>query len=211
VSKLSTGFMIVILLVSLLLIEITVSSALSGSVMSGGTSGSSEEDYQHMVDQVVDGISTYLQIKDQKGKYYNVDGVKKIGKIALWVSPLFSQDIDVSQLTIQLCNGEKVAVLTYSGDAEYLGSNTVFEHPIWDNLTGANFGFIPIIDLDGSLVNYNLINENSDNAYVVFRLPEDMMLVKGDSLTVTLFPSTGIVRTTILEAPPPIKSVVTFE
>lgn len=202
-----TGLTGSILLISLILIGITVGSAITGGTLGGTT----EQDYQHMVGQVIDGISTYLQIKDQKGKYYNIDGVKKIEKIALWVSPLFSQDIDVSQLTIQLCDGEKVTVLTYNGDAEYLGSHSLFEHPIWDNLTGANFGFIPIVDLDGSLVNYHVINENSDNAYVVFRLPEDMMLVKGESLTVTLFPSTGIVRTTILEAPPPIKSVVTFE
>lgn len=202
-----TGLIGSILLISLILIGITI-----GSAITGGTLGSTtEQDYQHMVDEVIDGISTYIQIKDQKGKYYNIDGVKKIEKIALWVSPLFSQDIDVSQLMIQLCDGEKVAVLTYNGNAEYFESYSLFEHPIWDSLTDANFGFLSIVDLDGSLVSYDTINENSDNAYVLIRLPEDMMLTKGESLTVTLFPSTGIVRTTILEAPPPIKSVVTFE
>jgi len=202
-----TGITSSILLISLILIGITV-----GSAITDGTLGSTtEQDYQHMVDEVIDGISTYLQIKDQKGKYYNIDGTQKIEKIALWVSPLFSQDIDVSQLTIQLDDGEKVAVLTYDGNAEYLGSHSLFEHPIWDNLTGANFGFLSIIDIDGSLVSYDTINENSDNAYVLIRLPEDMTLVKGESLTVTLFPSTGITRTTILKAPLPMKSVVTFE
>jgi len=202
-----TGITSSILLISLILIGITV-----GSTIMGQTTGTTtEEDYQHMVDEVIDGISTYLQIKDQKGKYYDIDGAQKIEKIALWISPLFSQDIDVSQLTIQLDDGEKVAMLTYDGNAEDMRPYSLFEHPIWDNLTGTNFGFVSIVDLDGSLVNYDTINENSDNAYVLIRLPEDMTLAKGESLTVTLFPSTGITRTTILEAPLPMKSVVTFE
>jgi hypothetical protein len=34
---------------------------------------------------------------------------------------------------------------------------------------------------------------------------------KYDTMKVTLFPSTGITRTTILQAPIPMSSVVTFE
>jgi archaellin len=202
-----TGLTGSILLISLILIGITVGSAITGETLGGTT----EEDYQHMVDEVINQISTYLQIKDQKGKYCNMEGVQKIEKIALWISPLFSQDIDVSQLTIQLDDGKNVIMLTYDGNAEAMRPYSLFEHPIWDNLTGANFGFASVVDLDGSLVNYDIINENSDNAYVLIRLPECMMFSKGESLTITLFPSTGIVRTIMLKAPPPIKSVVTFE
>lgn len=202
-GQLTTGVTIVILLISLMLIGVTVAQSLDGTT---------EEDYNQMVSEIIDGITSYIQIKDTIGKYYDINGVKKIEKIAIWISPWVSQEIDMSQLTIQLCNGETVKILTYDGNAEYMGSNSLFEHPIWNNITGTNFGFISIVDLDGSLVNYDTINEKSDNAYVLIRLPEDMTLAKGESITIILFPSTGI--TTMLEdlkAPLPMKSVVTFE
>ena len=71
--------------------------------------------------------------------------------------------------------------------------------------------FISVVDLDESLVDYDIINDYSDNAYVVFRLPNDMTLLKNEKITVTLFPSTGITRTTVLKAPMPMSSVITFE
>ena len=204
-GKIITGLTALILLVSSLLIGLTVAS-----VMSEGTSGDTGGDIDQMTGEIIDEISTYIQIRDQKGKFYEVDGVQKIEKIALLISPLVTQDIDVSQLTIQLSNGETVRMLTY-GDAEYIGSNSLFEHPIWNNMTGGNFGFISIIDIDESLVDYNTINDYSDNAYVIFRLPPDMALAKHDKIIVTLFPSTGTTRVIELEAPMPMSSVVTFE
>ena len=75
----------------------------------------------------------------------------------------------------------------------------------------AIFGFISVVDLDESLVDFNVINDYSDNAYVVFRLPNDMALLKYEKITVTLFPSTGITRTIALKAPMPMSSVITFE
>ena len=202
-----TGITTLILLISLILIGITVASVILGDAVGTTT----EEDYDQLLEETIDEISTYLLIKDQKGKYYDISGEQRIEKIALWITPLVSQEIDISQLTIQLYNGETVRILTYNGNAEYLESNLLFEHSIWSNITGDNFGFISIIDLDGSLVGYNAINEDSDNAYVLIRLPEDMTLAKRESIIVTLFPSTGITRTTVLKAPLPIKSVVTFE
>ena len=190
-----------------MLIGITVASVITGE----NTGATTEENYDQMTEEIIDEISTYIQIKDQKGKYSEINGERRIDKIALWISPLVSQVIDVSQLTIQLNNGETVMFLVYDGNAENLESNSVFGHPIWNNIDGSNFGFISVIDLDGSLVDYDTINDCSDNAYVVFRLPNDMTMTKHEKLIVTLFPSTGITRTTILEAPLPIKPVVTFE
>jgi len=206
-SKIITGLTSIILLVSLLLIWVT-----TASVLSDGNSGFTEEtNLDQITNEVIDEISTYIQIRDQKGKFCEIDGVKKIQKIAILISPLFTQDISVSQLTIQLDNGESVHMLNYSLYAESSDQNSIFEHNIWNNITGENFGFISICDLDDSLVNYDLINDYSDNAYIVFRLPSDMTLAKHDKIIVTLFPSSGITRVIELEAPLPIKSVITFE
>ena len=203
----NTGITTIILLTILLLVGLTVASVITGE----NTQYTNEQNYDQMTEEVINEISTYIQIKDQKGKYYNINGTQKIEKIALLISPLVSQDIDVTQLTIQLDNGEKVKILSFDGNASKIDSNTLFNHPIWKNLTGNNFGFISIVDLDNSLIDHNTINDYSDNIYVVFKLPNDMTLEKRDKLIVTLFPSTGITRTTLLEAPLPIHSVVTFE
>ena len=58
---------------------------------------------------------------------------------------------------------------------------------------------------------YDVINEDTDMAFVIIRLSDDMTMTKGDKLILTLFPSSGIARTIILEAPLSMRSIVTFE
>jgi len=199
----STGITSIILLISFLLIGTTISS-----VITSGTGGTTEEDIDEMINGILDEITTYIQIKDQIGKYYLDNGVQKIKKIAILVKPLISQDIDISQLTIKLCNGYDVKILNYSGKAQFIGTNSLFEHPIWDDITDNSYGFIVTLDSDRSLVDYNILNE--DMAYIVIRLSEGFSMVNGETMTITLFPSSGITRTTTIEAPLPIKPVVSL-
>ncbi len=203
----TTGLTSSILIVAILLIGMTVASVISSET----TDSISEQDLEDITQETIDEISTYILIKDKIGKFMEVNGEQRIGKIALWITPLVSQEIDVSQLTIQLNNGENVLFLKYSNNSVDLGQYSLFEHIIWDNINGSNFGFVSIIDLDASLVNLDTFNDCSDNAYVVFRLPEFMALSKHEKIIVTLFPSTGITRVLELKAPLPIKSVVTFD
>jgi len=202
----STGITTIILLMSFLLIGATIASVVRSGT--GGTT-TSEENIDQILNDVLDEITTYIQIKDQIGKYYMDNSVQKIQKIAILVKPLISQDIDISQLTIKLSNGYDVKILNYSGNARFIGTNSLFEHPIWNNITGNSFGFIVTLDSDRSLVDYNTLN--ADMAYIIIKLSEGFSMVKGDSLTVTLFPSSGLARTITLEAPLPIKPVVSFE
>ena len=165
--KQTTGLITIVLLISLILIGITTASVLTDS-----NSGYTEEtDLNKITNEVIDEISTYIQIKDIKGKFYEIDGVKKIQKIAILISPLVTQEISLSQLIIQLNNGESVRMLTYSSNAKSLDQSSIFENKIWDNIAEKNFGFIGICDLDNSVVNYDTINDYSDNVYIVFKLP----------------------------------------
>lgn len=206
-KSIMTGITALMLLISLMLIGITVASVITGE----NSSSTTIDNFDQITKEVMDEISTYIQIKDQKGKYCISNGEQKIEKIALLISPLITQEIDILQLTIQLNDGESVVFLVYTGNVENLVSNSIFDHPIWNNINGSNFGFISIVDIDRSLVNNNIINDCSDNVYIVFKLPCDMTITKNEKLIVTLFPSTGITRTTVLEAPLPIKPIVTFE
>lgn len=203
----TTGLTSSILIISLILIGMTVASVISSET----TDSISEQDLEEMTQETIDEISTYILIKDKIGKFKEINGEQRIEKIALLITPLISQEIDISQITIQLNNGENVLFLKYSNNSVDLGKYSLFEHFIWNNLDGSNFGCISIIDLDSSLVDHDTFNDCSDNAYVVFRLPDSMALSKHEKIIITLFPSTGITRVLELKAPLPIKSIVTFD
>ena len=111
---------------------------------------------------------------------------------------------------IKLCNGEKIKMLFYSGQAEFIHSSSLFEHPIWNTIENETFGFIVTLDKDRSLVDHNTINDNTDMAYIIIKLSEDFAMKKGDRITTTFFPSAGIEKTMTLEAPLPMKRIVTL-
>ena len=101
-------------------------------------------------------------------------------------------------------------MLTYK-NSDKINQQTLFEHNIWDTINGENFSFITVCDLDNSIINYDALNENSDNAYLIFKLPSDMTMKKYDELKISLLLSSGITQSTVLKAPMPMKSVITFE
>jgi len=202
----STGMIPAILLISFLLIGATAASVILGDP--GETTY--EENYEEMLEEVLDEISTYIQIKDVLGKYTSAPGEKHIQKIAILIKPLFSIDIDASGLMIKINNGQQVKMLYYNRQAEFIESNSLFDHPIWDNMTDTNFSFIGILDKDRSIIDYDTINDNTDMAYVILKIPEDFTIKKGDTLEITLFPSTGITKNINIEAPLPIKQIVSL-
>jgi archaellin len=125
------------------------------------------------------------------------------------IKPLIIQDIDISQLTVKINNGDNVKILEYSGNAEYIESNPLFEHPLWEKTSPNDFSFIITKDTDGSLIDNIIIN--SDMAYIIISLSEGFEMVKGDTLIVTLIPLSGQTRTITLEAPLPMSRVISFD
>jgi hypothetical protein len=77
-------------------------------------------------------------------------------------------------------------------------------------MTNATFGILSTIDDDNSIINSHLINKNTDMAFIIIKLPDENAMNKDDSLVLTILPSPGIGRTVTLEAPLPIKNVVTL-
>jgi archaellin len=186
-----------------MLVAITAASVISTET----TSTTTEEDYQQMLEDAANEISRYLLVKERLGKYTNINGERQIEKIALWITPLVDQDFDMSQLTIELNNGESVMMLTYTG-SNPMESNCIFEQSIWNSLNGSNFGLIPIIDLDDSIINYDTMNDASDNAWLVFKLPSGMTMNKYDEMIVKIIPSSGVAISLHLKASFSTKSIV---
>ena len=203
----STGITYITIIIVLMIVLFAAASIITGETSNTTT----DQDYEQILNDVLDDISTYIQIKDKKGKFYEIDNELKITKIALLISPLISNDIDLSSLSLQIDNGEFVNIQYYSNSAVEIGKNTVFEHPVWNDLNGSNFSFISINDRDDSLVNYNIFNKNSDIAYLILELPSYCTMQKYDEIKIILFPDTGIKKTITLEAPMPMNRVITFE
>ena len=201
------GITSVILLISFILIAATAFSVLSNDT----TNGTSKEEIEQMLDDALDSITKYVQITEKIGKYYGPPKQQKIQKIAIMIKPLISNEIDVSELTIKLCDGNSIRILSYSGHAKPINSNNLFDHPIWDSLTVNNFGFLVTHDKDNSIVDHDVINKNTDMTYIVILLSPDFYMKKGENLIVQLFLSSGIIKTTSLEASLPIRSIVNFD
>ena len=205
-SLIGSTVTIAVLTISSLMMGATITSVMDAE----SDSITTENDIKKLASDAVDEISTYLQIRDLKGKFSKINGVQKIEKIAILISPLVTQNIDISRLTIQINNGRILKILGNNGIIELLDSNSIFEHPIWDKLDGNNFGFISISDYDRSMTTNNLLNDFSDNVYIVIRLPTGMAMKTYDKIVIDLFPATGMTSTILLEAPFSMSRIITF-
>jgi len=203
----SNGITGMIILIAIMLITVTV----AGVVTDETTSTTTEEDYEQMLEDAVNEISRYILVKEILGKFSNINGERQIEKIFLWITPLFEQYIDLSQLTIELNNRESVMMLTYSGISNPMESGDVFEQSIWDSLNGTNFGLISIIDLDDSIVNNAALDKAGDHVGVVLKLPNGMTMSKYDEMVLKLVLPVGVVRTLYLKVPFSTKSIVPLD
>jgi archaellin len=112
---------------------------------------------------------------------------------------------------MQLLSRDTLKILNYTGMVKKYSGGSLFDDSIWDNITESNFGFLVINDIDDSMIDFDLINENSDRSYLVFKLSDGMALEKYDSLYVSILPGNGLTRSISLKAPMPIKPLVVFE
>jgi len=199
------GLLTVILLITFVLI-----GAVSASVIMNKTTSVSNTDLNRLTNEIVDEITSYLQIKTIVGQYQTIQGNQRIQKIAVMIKPLISQTIDLTHMIIEVSTKEQFFVLYFNGNVSPLGSYTVFDHPLWGTLTQDTYSVIPILDDDSSMVTYHSINKNTDSAFLLVQLPDACTMQKGDVVQITLQPSPGAERTVVLEAPLPISHVVTL-
>lgn len=186
-------------------IGITAIPLLSSFLLMGAASSvmfeSSDDlsmDAEQIVNGVLDEITTYLKIEDTLGKYYNNNGTRRVEKIVILVKPLIKSTINVSELTIKIRNNDDVILLSYSGYAVKSDSEGIFENWIWDETINV-FSVIVVLDKDRSLLDYNVMNE--DRAFIAVRLPDSFCMNDDETITTSIIPSKGIIRTIVLETP----------
>lgn len=165
-------------------------------------------DAEQTLNGVLDEITTYLKIDDVIGKYYNTNGIRRIEKIVILVKQFIESTVNISDVTIKIRNSNDVMLLKYSGCAMESDSSAVFEHQVWET-TNNTFSLIVVHDKDRSLLDYNIMNE--DTAFIAIRLLDRFTMADDESIIVSIIPSTGITRSVVLETPSfHISNIISF-
>jgi len=208
----STGTTATLLIISSIIFGAAIISATSSEITEETSDEGNLLNYaQQITDETSDEITTYLQTPYKLGKYYGPAHNQKIEKIIIMIKSMISKEINISDLTVKLFDGYNICLLSYSGNAELVEHYDVFEHPIWDKTTENDFSIIVTLDKDNSLVDHDKITEKTDMAYIIIKLPENMQMSKGDTMSITLIPTIGIQRTINIEAPLPMRPIVDFD
>jgi len=187
----STGIVAIPILTSFILI------GAASSVMFEGQDDMSE-DANQIVNDVIDEITTYLKIDDVIGKYYNTNGTRRVEKIVILVKQFIQNAVNISEVTIKICNSNDAILLSYSGYAVESNSAPLFEHKVWEKTNDA-FSLVVILDKDRSLLDYNIMN--GDIAFIAIRLPDQLAMKNKESITVSIIPAKGIISNAVLETP----------
>ena len=188
----NVGITAIPLLISFLLIGATASTVMLGD------QDSIALDANQTVRNVVDELTKYLKIDDAIGKYYTFNGVRSVKKIVIQIKQIFQNTINMSEVKIKIINENDVMILGYSGHAVECNSGSLFEHRLWDT-TNNTFGLIVLIDQDRSLIDHNVMNE--DTAFIAIKLPDQFAMKNRESITISITPPGGRTSSVSLETP----------
>lgn len=167
-----------------------------------------EEEVNELLDEIYDDISTYIKIDRALGKYQIVNDQRILSQIAIQVHSLFTKDIQISDMVIEISNGNQIHYFSNINEYDILGNHSLFSHPLISQLSDGSFGVISISDKDDSISGQQLINHNSDRLFIIINLTNVMKIKSGDYLSLTLVPSVGTIRTIEITSPFSTKSVV---
>jgi archaellin len=199
----STGIVYVALFSGFLLVGTTTSSVLLDA------SNDISMDAKQTLNDVINEITTYLEIKEVIGKYNITNEDRSVDKIAILVKQFIQNTINVSEIVIKICNNNDVLLLRYGGRAVEVKSGGIFEQEIWDTID-STFGLIVIIDNDRSLLEYGSMNK--DMVLFAIKLPASFSMKKRESITVSITPGKGITSSVVLKAPSFYSSnIISFE
>ena len=156
-------------------------------------------DAEKMLNDVLQEITTYIKIEDVIGKYYDPGGDRRIERIVIFAKQYINVPINMSEITIEICNKDDIVLLKYSGQAFEIGSKTVFQHHAWEALENNTFSVLVTNDEDKSLLDHDTMN--GDLIIIMIPLPEQFKMKNRESMTISIIPDKGIITSVYLETP----------
>jgi archaellin len=153
---------------------------------------------EQAVSDIINEVTTYLKINDVMGKYYTDNGARKVERLIILLEQPTQTSVIMSDLTIKLSNDNDVILLGFSGQAARYTSEGLFANSVWGNTTNT-FSLIVINDDDDSIIQHQVMN--GDTAFIAINLPPIFCLGDDQSLTLSIIPSKGLVRSVLIETP----------
>jgi archaellin len=157
------------------------------------------QDAEKMLNDVLQEITTYIKIDDAIGKYYNTDENRRIERIVLFAKQYINIPINMSEITIEICNKDDIVMLKYSGQSFEIGSSTIFQHNVWETIGNNTFSILVTNDEDRSLLDHNTMND--DLIIIAIPLPDQFKMENRESMTISIIPENGIITSVYLETP----------
>ena len=194
-----TSYLVIFVAITILSILVITSTA--NTLILEPEEDFSEEEMNELLEAIYDDISTYMKIDKIVGEYESNNGQRVLSHIAIQIHSLFTKEIQINNIIIELSNGYDMKYFTYTNECDVLRNYSLFSHPMFKRLTGNSFGIITIIDNDDSIIKHQLINHNSDRLFIIISLKDPFMIKSGDSFSLTLHPPTGTIRTISIDPP----------
>jgi archaellin len=160
-----------------------------------------------MVEDVVNEITSYIQVKSILGKYYSHEGTYTIQKIIMLVTPLFHINYELSNLIVQFQTKNSIIDLYYD-ENPITPNGDLFSEKNWINNNNSQYSCFITLDKDESVKQFHVLNDPTDMLYLTINLPKEMYIHKGESAKISLIMGTGIIRTISIQAPIPTSSIV---
>jgi archaellin len=199
------GFAIVITILILMIITTTVTS-----IVDQTNDEITEADLEEMISTIYNDISTYIQIEHIYGKYSQTDEGRMIKQIALQINPLFSIDVPLDGIIIEVIGNQDVQMMYYSGCASSILPYSLFGHLAWNNVSSAQFSIVSIFDTDASIEQNDVINDCTDRAYIIIGLSEDLWISHTEHIEMNIIFKSGVNRGLNLQAPFSTKDIIQF-
>ena len=191
-------------------ILVIVIGAIAASAIIQTTQSTSLPDLTKLTNEAIDEITTTFQIKSVIGKYETIQGRACIQKIAILIKPLVSLNIDIDKIHLMIVSEDDLRLLSFNGSVAPMNTPSLFDHPLWDTLDEGRYGLITTVDDDGSMTTSQVIDKNTDMAFLIVKLPVAAPLFYGQILQLTLAPTPGNECTVTLEPPLPTTHVVSL-
>lgn len=200
--NIATTFSIILLFISIILITITATSTITSN------NAITEKNMETYLDDALNEITSYLKIRNVYGSF-STEKPYHLTKIAIIISPLFHDSIEMSDFIIQLQTKNSLTIYTLNDLSQPLNDQTIFTHTLWKNLPHNQYSLVSIIDKDTSIEKYQTLNEPSDLTFLVFSTAP-YEIKKGDLVTITISSGTSIHRTITFETPLPTNNIVSL-
>jgi len=168
----------------------------------------SEEELETMISTIYNSISSYINIDHVYGKHTTTTNGRTITHLAILINPYFSTSINIDEMILELVSNNDIHHVYFSGNSSKIDSYPLFSHQEWTHISSTQYSIISICDSDSSIEQINQLNDCTDRAYIILKLPDSMMLNNKEHIEMNILFSSGMKRSILLNPPFSTRDIV---